>query len=61
MPNETDKWVALLKSIMAALEAGDIAADQLKGKTLEEMAELSEAGWDKFDEVIARGEKAGHE
>ncbi len=53
--------VALLRGIIAAVEAGQVAAEKLEGRTLAEMAQVSEEGWDKFDEIVARGQRAGHE
>lgn len=45
-------WVKFLTSLIQAIENGEVAADAIKGKTLEEIVELSEAGWDKFDEAL---------
>lgn len=53
--------LALLKGAIKAIEDGEVAVEQLEGKTLAEMAEISEAGWDRFDAVIAEGRAAGHD
>lgn len=56
-----DKVLAALRGMIKAIEDGEVAVEKLKGKTLEEMVEISEAGWDKFDAVIAEGKRDGNE
>lgn len=52
-PNSVAAWIAFLQSMITALENGQVAVESLNGKTLPEIAELSELGWDKFDAAIA--------
>lgn len=52
-PNTIPAWIDFLNAMIAALENGQIAVESLAGKTLPEMAEISEAGWDNFDAAIA--------
>lgn len=57
-PNTIAAWVTFLTGLIEALENGQIAVHSLEGKTLPEMVELSESGWDKFDQAIADAENA---
>ncbi len=52
------KW---LRDLANAIEAGNVAVDNVKGMTLDQLEIASKDGWDKLDETIAQGEKAGHE
>lgn len=64
MPEESltyEQWLALLRGIADALEAGSISVAQLQGSSLDQLAAASEAGWDTLDAVIAEGKQAGHE
>jgi hypothetical protein len=55
--NTATEWVTFLESLISAIQDGSVAVDSLKGKTLPEMAAISEQGWDKFDQAIADAEK----
>ena len=52
-PNTIAAWIHFLQSMITALENGQIAVESLNGKTLPEMAAISEQGWDDFDAAIA--------
>lgn len=53
--------IALLRGLIAGLEAGEVAAEQLDGVVdLEILQEASEQGWDQLDAVIAAGKAEGH-
>jgi len=52
-PNSIQAWVTFLTSLITALENGQIAVESLEGKTLAEMAAISEDGWDDFEAAIA--------
>lgn len=51
-PNTVVAWVNFLNGLITALENGQVAVSSLEGKTLPEMAKISEQGWDKFDAAI---------
>lgn len=56
-PNTIISWVHFLTGLIQAIQNGQVAIASLEGKTLSEMAEISEQGWDKFDEAIAEAKR----
>lgn len=60
-PSTIAAWVKFLNELIDAINNGQVAVQSLEGKTLPEMAEISEQGWDNFDAAIAEAKKASAE
>jgi hypothetical protein len=52
-PSTVTTWVKFLNELIGAIQNGQVAVQSLEGKTLPEMAAISEQGWDNFDAAIA--------